>query len=626
MPDIESSKDKRLNKIQEVLRDREHRAAVKQLVTKFDHISNDALYALLESKFNGMITSEDREKALTNNAMENYKSFLLSLNDTELKSLGGQNNTAIKMSLKNSKNSNNAAVVFRRLAAGVYNGQDGIRGTTEAFNKLKETGANKHVVKRYELKLLNFDAGNDIENYLEITQFLKNGTLEGNITNKLPRPGTSSEYVIKTDYPAEFWENRQKNTLHYLDNLLEMLGDFNKSNVVPSDLKPGNIGIDDNNNLKFTDTKSFVYVPPEMRERMPVRKFEHSAPYLPPEEFNNQGSTINVDKVQAYMAGLTMMEYLIDYQISVMRKPDGTHPLEEQFENHPAFKGEEGKVLRSVLAGLTNPDPDKRWTIEQAKTHMNTYQTMMDNIKKTESNSKTFHLKDTQLGQDILHRDIQDQSPTLGQTAKRMSTAFRSEFVKKREINEAKPKSLSDQEDVESNQNEIVSKSRESTRWVSFINPATYTYAISSALYEGVKSFADRWDSSTSENSSFLARAIKAVLLPPLKLGMLITKPLSQPTETSKQIKANIRHSTEGRKSVDKTSSKMIKKLGNPPYYEEQRASLEEHKQAAEQAKQAKQDALHQSTHHDTPAENGQKHESAVEEKSENDSHHPQKH
>lgn len=276
----------------------------------------------------------------------------------------------------------------------------------DAKKQIAATDAGKHLAKQFACLPAEYSNG-VVQNYLEVSEFCRQGDLKGHMNEKSG-------------------EERVASAGKYSQNLVEMMLDFKKQGASYTDIKPANFLINDEGRLVLSDTKSLILTGGE-RDVKTKGNIINTEGYRAPEQYlqrmeekglRSQGNaealkasrrleeeTTNLDALERYQIGVTIYEMVTGHVVaSEPRNEKGEHAFNF---NHPALnQGGDGQLLKEVIQGLTATDPAQRMSFEEAQTKLNQLSLQVDHgVESTNSDDAKLSGEPEEVNLDSLMSD-----------------------------------------------------------------------------------------------------------------------------------------------------------------------------------------------------------------------------
>lgn len=252
--------------------------------------------------------------------------------------LGGANNKVYKVS-EGSGNNQVELAVFRTLPNDEC---------VHCYKRLKEMHLGHLVTTQYALIPISYTnrAKGTVSTYLEVSDYLQNGNLEVQAGKFKGSP-----------------EAKKKQALQYLQSIIRLLITLQKANIFFSDLKTSNLFVGFDDEIILADIKTLVFCEANQRANFD-KPLALTAAYLPPElidEGEQDHTGYNLDLLQSYQLGISLYEYLTNDLAAKVNRDNNNHPAFNF--NHPAFDGDNGILLKSIILDLVAANPKNRFTI-----------------------------------------------------------------------------------------------------------------------------------------------------------------------------------------------------------------------------------------------------------------------
>ena len=222
----------------------------------------------------------------------------------------------------------------------------------------------KHLATRYYNIEISKNKLNKQSNELEIIEFISNGDL----SKYFPSPPN----------------NNGINSNNYLDmakNIISMINTFNKEGFYFLDIKPGNFLIDDQGKPKLADTKTVRSHEDIANGKKPMGTQGYETGKMKLTGNETDQIIEEIKREQSYLIGITLYEAVTGHKIAAMtdRSLDKTKPHDFQFSVYENNK--EMRPIMDIIKLLTNPDPVKRLTLDQALAEVNKLNPSLENAK-----------------------------------------------------------------------------------------------------------------------------------------------------------------------------------------------------------------------------------------------------
>lgn len=147
------------------------------------------------------------------------------------------------------------------------------------------------------------------------------------------------------------------------------------------DMKNANWLIDEHDKVLLADTKAFVFSDNGLLDFTTLKKNGSallSTQYINPPEFRKElyeGRSISVDKMQAFMLGKNLYEYVSQCDALDLY---GKNDASQLKFNQIIFKTDKGKALKSLIEDLVKEDPANRISLEDARLRLSHIEQMAE--------------------------------------------------------------------------------------------------------------------------------------------------------------------------------------------------------------------------------------------------------
>ncbi|HDV6745466.1 TPA: serine/threonine protein kinase [Legionella pneumophila] len=326
------------------------------------------------------------------NAEEFHKEFdsiIPGLENYEIKFLGGVNaknylirdiETGQQQVLKITPNKGNSRKAYERLkVTSVKDGITEIYATQQAIQ-----GQDNYM---YSLELTEFCAKGDVLSHgLKIQG--KIALIEKDIAGKSEELdpialqkiydefglGDQTEVSLeeKQHILTELKEAQLLNTVNIYGQMTDILLSFQANNAFFPDAKPTNFLVNEFDQVLIADTKTFVDTVNGTVEPDQIKKnglLQYSLGFRSP-QFESM-EPFSADKEHAYIMGISLYCYITGTDIDEVPRNSKDHPAFMKLDQE-VFQSAKGQKFKELIEGLTQPDPDQRLSMHQAKEALQT--------------------------------------------------------------------------------------------------------------------------------------------------------------------------------------------------------------------------------------------------------------
>lgn len=268
----------------------------------------------------------------------------------------------------------------------------------KTYERLKSTSVKEGITDVYASKE-SLQANNNYMYSLELTEFCPNSDLLSHgirvqnkidlITKELSKEHLSSEKLSLQKLYIEFGVADQDvisdldkqgiltqlkkaqllNATSMYSQMSNILLNFQANNAFFPDMKPTNFLVNEFDQVVIADTKSFIESENGMINEHDIylnkAQFVLKTPGMLSPQFENDG-VFSVDKEHSYLMGLSLYCYITGTSLSDLPKKTQDHPAFINFDKE-VFQSEQGQQFRELITGLTQVDPEQRFSMQQAK-------------------------------------------------------------------------------------------------------------------------------------------------------------------------------------------------------------------------------------------------------------------
>lgn len=263
---------------------------------------------------------------------ENFRKFL---RDNTVSFLGGGNSKNFKV--QNNRTGKASVLKVDNRLNTPRNVEVHLRNQSNLKEKFTPNETERQVTAELE-------SGKTVSRTLLVTEYCTGGS----VLDHGKRFGKVSELVEKT---GTIFEQMAGSML-----------DIQEAGCIFPDAKITNWLVDDNENVRIADTKSFLFTDNSGKylPSIPGNEhcgFIHTPIYNPPEFYS---STIEADSTHAYILGKNL------YYYAAGKFGQGADATKFDF-NTQLFKTEKGSQFEALIKNLVKPDPQKRMSVTDAK-------------------------------------------------------------------------------------------------------------------------------------------------------------------------------------------------------------------------------------------------------------------
>lgn len=180
------------------------------------------------------------------------------------------------------------------------------------------------------------------------------------------------------DHARKFMDDdraRLLSAINTFKKVIIILSDIQRDGCLFPDMKMSNWLLDDQENLRISDDKSFTFMDGEALAEGYLKylasskaPFVHSK-YMDPKEvlFAAEGSCFDVEKMHVFMLGKLLYQYLTCCPDAILL---GKNCASELAFNVPVFRGKFGHYFKSLITQLIVEKPEDRITLQEAMTFL----------------------------------------------------------------------------------------------------------------------------------------------------------------------------------------------------------------------------------------------------------------
>ena len=145
---------------------------------------------------------------------------------------------------------------------------------------------------------------------------------------------------------------------------------FLKNKVIHPDIKLANFLLDENKNIKVADKKTFERID-ENGNIAPNIGLQTTTPFAPPEFRLGNSHTINAEAFMTYQLGIAFYDaILLPTSPEDKNEPLWSEKNPLDFSN-PIFDSDKGRQIQTLIEAMTDQDPCKRISLNQAHHQLN---------------------------------------------------------------------------------------------------------------------------------------------------------------------------------------------------------------------------------------------------------------
>ncbi len=218
--------------------------------------------------------------------------------------------------------------------------------------------------------------GDDISRALVVTEMFSRGNLfnqeiRSKDANKLrEKSGDPSEAKTADTADTKGTDKLAANIGNYFVQMAQVFIHIQDSGCIFPDAKDSNWLVDDNENLRLADTKSFLFTDKNglYSKDGPENKYGgivYTPEYSPPELRQRPLASVSADSVHAYTLGHNLYKY------ATGKHPSGSNPAKFNFDVD-IFKGSSGLLLQTLVQQLTQPNASDRLSVKDARDALHT--------------------------------------------------------------------------------------------------------------------------------------------------------------------------------------------------------------------------------------------------------------